>query len=272
MRSAVLCGLLLVSGLVSTSQAQGLLWRLPETDGTWVRFEGTYSQLIRRPNSTQGDLSLQWRRNVTIKSVGQATGMFKGEEQACRWIELKVETGKTTEGVLDAGPGGVRIYKLLVPESAIRGTVNEPVGRGREIFASYIPFVRGYRKIGDEPEQELTGGVFQLYPTVSLLRHYRDLEGSGGEQPYTVPAGNVSGTPYRGSIVMETPTFRSSNSAEIVRSDELPFGVAKWTATTRTEEKGSTDPRSEFRETGSISEELQAVATGDGAESELLVN
>ncbi len=36
---------------------------------------------------------------------------------------------------------------MLIPESVIRNTVNEPIGGGREIYTSYLPIVKGFRKI-----------------------------------------------------------------------------------------------------------------------------
>lgn len=266
------CPLLFVCLFTADSHAQGLLWKLPETDGTWIRYEGDYTQIVNRPDSPEGNLSLSWRRWVTIKSVGQEQAEFEGKMQPCRWVEIKVETGKTAEGVLDAGPGGNRIYKLLIPESAIRGTVMKPIANEREVLASYLPIVKGYRKLGDEPAVEIPSGIFNLYPVVSLVRHYRNLESAGQQQNFGVAGQNITATQWQGSLVSETPVYRSKSSAELFRSDEMPFGIAKWTATVVTEQKGSTDPRSEYKETATIREELQAVAVGDNAESELLVN
>ena len=264
----------LLTGLVLTfagsAQAQGLIWSLPE-DGKWVRYEGTYTQTVKRPESTQGDLTLTWRRYLTIKSVGREEREYQGKSQACRWIEIKTETGKTTEGVLDAGPGGIRMYKLLVPESAIQGQISQTVGEGREIFNAFIPAVEGYRRIGDEPAQKLTAGVFQLYPLVSLLRHYRQLD-AGEPSNVTVPAGSFQSTNYSGQMVMETPGYRSTNSCVMNRSDEFPFGVVKWTATTKDETKGTAEERSAFTESVTLTEEMQAVSIGEGAESEFLAN
>jgi len=258
-------------GFGTTAQAQGLLWKLPD-DGAFIRYEGTYSQLVHRPDSSEGDLELQWRRNLTIKSVGQEQAEFKGEMQACRWIEFKVETGKTSEGVLDAGPGGIRMYKLLVPESEIRGTIDGPATDDRTLFVSHIPYVKAYRKIGDEGAFELKTGVFQLYPMVSFLRHYRKLTSGDGMQDVNVPAGNFSTTLLNGKTVTETETERSTNTCEMFRSDASPFGVVKWKATTIKERKGTVDPRSAFEEIVILTEELQAVSIGTDAESEFLVN
>lgn len=266
----VICGAILL-GAAASASAQGLIWSLPE-DGQWVRYEGTYTQTVRRPDSTAGDLNLEWRRNILIKSVGAEEAEYQGETRACRWIEIKTETGKTSEGVLDAGPGGVSMYKLLVPEMAIRGTVNEPVGNGRELFVSHIPVVKGYRRVGDEGAQEIPVGVFQVYPLVSLLRHYRELADSGATQSISVPAGEFECVEFKGQLVTETTSYRTTSSCEIFRSDAIPFGVVKWTAAAVTETKVTADERTAFTEDTVLKEELQAVSTGSGAESEFLVN
>lgn len=270
MKSLVLIGGIVLA-LAGTTQAQGLIWSLPE-DGTWVRYEGTYSQTIKRPESTQGDLTLTWRRYLTIKSVGREDHEYQGQVQPCRWIELKTETGKTTEGVLDAGPGGIRMYKLLVPESEIRGTLNKPAGDNRQLFVAFLPAVKAYRRIGDEPAQEMDPALFQVYPLIALLRHYPDLEAQGDAAPLSVPAGEFQATTLVGNLSMETSAYRSTNQCLMNRSEGFPFGVVKWTATTVDETKGTTDPRSEFTEAVTLKEEMQAVSVGDGAESEFLLN
>ena len=50
---------LAVSFWSSSASAQGLLWKLPEGEKTWCRYEGTYKQTMRRPNSAEGDLTLE---------------------------------------------------------------------------------------------------------------------------------------------------------------------------------------------------------------------
>ena len=49
-------------------------------------------------------------------SVQSEMATFRGQEQPCRWIEIKVVTGHPSE-VGIRGP--VRIYKVLVPEAII---------------------------------------------------------------------------------------------------------------------------------------------------------
>lgn len=287
MRGCLACTCLFVSMLFAGQDAvaQGLLWNLPP-DGTQVRYEGTYEQTIRRPNSTEGDLTLSWRRNLLIKSVGQETveydldssgriesgnelDMWGLDESAipCRWLEFRVDTGRVVEGIIDAGPGGIRIYKILVPEAAIRGEIDDLEG----IFLSHLPIVKGYRKLGDQPTQEMESPVFQLYPVISLIRHFPDLPEQPGTQPIDVGGvGTVTASAVKGEMVTETGTSRSTNTAEIWSSAEMPFGVVQWTAKAVNEQKNPTTPRSAFQESVVLSEELTAVEVSTGAESDLI--
>lgn len=284
MRGCLAGSILLLSLAVPHAQvrAQGLIWNLPP-DGTQVRYEGTYEQTIRRPNSTQGDLTLSWRRNLLIKSVGQETvehdldgsGAIEAANQwgldesalVCRWIEFRVDTGRVVEGIIDAGPGGIRIYKILVPEAVVRGEIRDSEG----IFLSHLPIVRGYRKLGDQPTQEMESPVFQLYPVLSLIRHFGELTEQPGTQPIDVGGvGSVTASAVEGAMVTETSTSRSSNTAEIWHSAEMPFGVVQWSAEAINEQKNPTETRTTFRESVVLSEELTAAEVSTGAESDLI--
>jgi len=252
------------------AQAQGLLIRLPAEDGVGVRYEGKYKQLVKRPNSVQGDSTIEWNRQLKISSVGKEEAEFQGKMQPCRWIEFKVQTGHAKEGAIDAGPGSVRIYKVLIPESVVRNTVNEPIAEGREIYTSFIPIVKGFRKFGDETAQPIDPPVLQIFPALSQLQHYRNLAQAGDPAELQIPVPNVSATLFKGSLTTESTTRRTTNSAEIYRSDSIPFGIAKWTAKTTTEEKPRTAVRTEFTLTSEITEEMSAFELISGAESELI--
>jgi hypothetical protein len=262
------------AGLWSGAEAlaQGLVWNLPE-DGAWVKYEGKYRQVIRRPQSTEGDLTLEWDRYLDIKSVGREDATHdldhdgKNVTEPCRWLEFKIVTGKIVEGIPDAGPGATVIYKVLVPESAIDGKLADD----ESIFKAYLPVVKGFRKLGDEPAQPLAAEVLYLYPNLSLLRHYRELETAATGQSAQVPkVGEVSGSLMRGRSAMETGTQRSRNEAEFLLSPQMPFGPISWKATTVTEQKNLTDPRSQFQESMALTEELEVADSGTGAESELV--
>ncbi len=253
-------------GLLAAGEAdaQGLIWNLP-ADGSWVRYEGTYSQLVRRPESAEGDLQLEWTRHLTIKSVGSVEEEFQGQTQPCRWLEIKVTTAQEA-AVLEPGPGGERLYKILVPERAIQGRVNDEAG----ILVSFLPVVRGYRKIGDEAPQPIESGVFQIYPLVSYLRHYRELRAeSTTPAEVDIPLNAVAAVEYRGAMTVESTQTRSANEATLWRSDDVPFGLAKWIVRDTREEKHPSQPRDQFRETMEVSVEMSAHETGNDATSEL---
>ena len=272
--SIAACAACLLAAFPQTASAQGLLWNLP-ADGAWVRYEGTYRQVVRRPESTEGDLTLQWQRNLEIKSVGQEEATHDLDHdgtpvtEMCRWLEFKIVTANFVEGVPDPGPGATRIYKVLVPESYIDGQIADDEG----IYRSYIPVVKGFRKLGDEPAAPLESEVLQIYPNLSLMQHHRDLQTDGAEQSADVPTvGAVTVNVLKGTLEMETGTNRSTNESEAWRSvsGDMPFGIVKWTAKTIIEEKNPTEPRSAFQQSVELTEELTAVQIGTEAESELI--
>lgn len=266
-----LCGVL--AFLCGTASAQGLIRNLPK-DGTWVKYEGTVTQETKRPDSNEGDLKLEWRRTLTIKSVGTEQAEYRGQTVPARWLELSVETGLAKEGVLEAGPGGVQVYKILVPESAVTGENFEVVVGERKAFISHLPVIKGLRKSGDAAVEEVTAGVFQLYPFVSLMQHYPEKTVSESTEQVTFQAGSfqagsLSLKVEKGSRVTETAMTRVTTNSEVSLAPQLPFGVFKWTSTTVTEQKGSTDLRSDFQPATTVTEVMLATATGDGAESVL---
>ncbi len=116
------CAGLFAGSLDRAAEAQGLIVRLPK-DGAWVRFEGTVKQVEFRPDAPEGDISMEWIEHLTIKSVGREQAVFHGKQVPCRWIEIKVVTGKPSESGVEAGPVGERIYKILVPEERVTGAV-----------------------------------------------------------------------------------------------------------------------------------------------------
>jgi hypothetical protein len=265
--------------------AQGLIWNLPD-DGTQVKYEGTYEQVINRPESVQGRLTLTWDRNLWIKSVGQETVEFdidgsgdieSGENTnawgldesalVCRWLEFRVETRPPD---IEEAPVGTRIYKILVPEAAIRGEIEDIEG----VFLSHMPIVKGFRKLGEQPVQELESPAFQLYPLVSLLRHFGELNELAGTQPFDVRnQGSVTAAAVEGEMETESTTSQSNSTATIWYSAEMPFGPVEWEAVVTNKQKNSTEARSVFDELVplvTLTEKLRAVEVSTGAESDLI--
>ena len=249
-------------------RAQGLLWSLPP-DGTWVRYEGEYRETEFRPNAAEGDEVLSWDTQLTIKSVGTEKAAFEGREQPCRWIEFKIVTGKTIEGVIDPGPVGARIYKVLVPESRITGQPSYL----DDIPVSFIPIVAGYRQVGNQPLEPIQSGVLQIYPNISLLQNYKakDIQQVSDQPvPAEVAVGPVNAMLYKAAQRLESPTSRSLNEAELWRSDDVPFGLARWKVRVARERKDSAAPRSDFKPAAEFSVEMKAAEKGTNAQSELV--
>ncbi len=278
MKQLVWTALVLTAAVVPAPRAfaQGLLWAIPEVEGRWVRYEGTYTQVIKRPNDPTGDLKLNWTRHLTIKALQAEEGIIDGRPVACRWVELKVITGPVKEGIIDAGPGGIRIYKILVPIELIRRVQiaeDQTVLDTNLVVATHVPIAKGYRKIGNESPAPLDTNVFQIFPALTVLQHYRQLTLVGVED---VPLRNetVSAHHYRGERVTEDAFTRSTNVADLWRSDSpsVPFGVVKWQVQLTVERKDSTEPRSAFTPLSEVTEEMSTAEVGDAAESELVID
>lgn len=251
-----------------TASAQGLIWKLPEQDGEWVRYEGTVTQIEARPESAEGNMTLSWVKHVTIKSVGQESADYRGQSTPCRWIEIKVQTGKTSAAGVNTGSVGERIYKVLVPEAEVLGNWVD----GENLPVSYLPIVRGYRKTNDKDPtpREITSGILQVYPVVALIRHYRTM--TPGDVPETVRVGQqeVTASTLQGSIELESPRVRVLHETTLYRSDEMPFGLARWTVKITEEVKGEVDQRSEFQFASEVTVDMTARETGTDARSELV--
>jgi len=253
---------------LASAQAQGLIWKLPEQDGEWIRYEGTVSQIEARPESAEGNMTIEWVKHVTIKSVGKEDGEFRGETTPCRWIEIKVQTGKTSAAGVNTGSVGERIYKVLVPEKEIVGHWQDSKG----LPVSYLPIVKGYRKTNDKDPtpREITSGILQVYPVVAMIRHYGTMTTSDVEEPVRVGQQDVATKTLTGSIELESRRIRVLHETTLYRSDEMPFGLARWTVKMTEENKGEVDPRSEFQFASEVSIDMTARETGTDARSELV--
>ncbi len=255
--------------LTSPASAQGLIWSLPE-DGTEIRYEGTYKQVDNREQAGEANLTMDWIRHLTIKSVGKEMADIDGQSVPCRWIELKLITGKPSAAGIDPGPVGTRIYKVLVPENRVIGNTSDAAG----IPMSYLPIVKGYKRVGDQQKDPVAikGKVLHVYPVLTWMRHYKKLVGDSGQsEDPQVGIGPVSATKLTADVQLESRTDRSRHSAEIWRSKDVPFGLAKWTVTIEREKKFNTEDRTEFKPTSKITIEMKAAEVGKNATSELNV-
>lgn len=266
-RNFILTALIALSvslGFQSASYSQGLIWSLPE-DGTWVRYEGDYQQLIYRPDSTDGDLKLSWLRHLEIRSVGKVIEKFQEKDTPCRWVEFETTTGKEEAGQVKPGPGGHRIYKVLIPEDSLPMILDS----GEQPALEFLPIVRGYRKIGDQEPQKLDSGVLQVYPTISLLRHSRSWNSASETTDQDTPAGQFQAVERKSDLTLESPTSRSVNKTQLWTSKTAPFGPVKWTVTIARESKDSNQDREEFKRESEITITMTANETGDRAQSKI---
>jgi hypothetical protein len=276
MRLARICAFSLAALVVASTwqaaTAQGLIVTLPKQDGAWVRYEGTVKQVEFRPDAAEGDISMEWIQQLTIKSVGSETATFHGKQIPCRWLEIKVVTGKASESGIESGPVGERIYKVLVPEERVIGKLED----GKKIPFSFLDIIKGFRKTGGQVSP-LPPGSLQVFPLVAPVMHYEAEEVAGREHEEITlpgPGGAVKTEKFKAKRVIESATERSVNEAEVWRGDgtTVPFGIVRWTVKTQLERKDSTQPRQSFKPLTQMTVEMTAHEWGTGAKSDLTGN
>ena len=246
---------------------QGVVTQLPE-DGSWVRYEGTYSQVEFRPETAAGKVEiLPWIEHVTIKSVGNETGTYRDEEVPCRWIEVKIERGRERDGKIDTGLTGLEIYKVLIPEEAVIADNKDEDG----VPISFLPLVKGFRKVGKADPKPLAEPALQLYPLGILVGYYRELSVVEEDVDAEVGLGPVKAKKLQGQINIERPNSRTRQESTIWKSPDVAFGVAKWSATLTREIKDGQSPRVDFKPVSEVKIEMQAKEAGHDAKSDLNV-
>ncbi|MEK6257690.1 MAG: hypothetical protein AABP62_03635 [Planctomycetota bacterium] len=244
--------------------AQGVVCQLPP-DGTWVRFEGTYAQTEIRPDSAEGKLDIApWIEKVWIKSVGSEMAEYKGEMTSCRWIEIKIDRGREKEGNIDTGLTGSEIYKVLIPESVV---ISDNVDKDG-VPISYLPLVKGFRKVGKADPKPLTEPALQLYPLGILVGYYRELKVvEEGVDPEVGIEAVKKATQLQGQVSIERSSSRTVQESVLWKSADMPFGVARWSAKITREIKDAQEPRDSFKPVSEVTIEMKAKETGtEGAE------
>jgi hypothetical protein len=244
------------------AMAQGLIFELPE-DGSLVEYEGTLTQGV----SADDENPLSWDCELSIKSVGKTDEVFEGVMQPCRWIEIRTMTGKSGAAGLDPGLIGSRIYKVLVPESKIIADNVDGIGIPNEM----LPILRGWRRIGEDKEQQIRTSALRFYPTITLLTTYPEITtiSTNAVPEIKLQSPQISAVHRNGNVVLESPTSRSTNTADFWVSKDVPFGLARWTVTITTEKKDLTAPRSDFQTTVVKTLDMQLRRIDSNAESEL---
>ena len=248
--------------------AQGVVCKLP-ADGSWVRYEGTYTQTEIRPELATGQIDIEpWTEHVTIKSVGQETAEYRKADTSCRWIEIKIERGRVRDGKVDTGVTGLEIYKVLIPETAVITDNVDAEG----VPVSFLPLVKGYRKVGKAEPKALTEPALQLYPLGILVGYFRELKLVAEDvDPEVGPAiGSIKANQWDGEVTIERPSNQTIQKSSIWKSDEIPFGVAKWKSEMERLTKDAQAPRETFKPMTKVLVEMTAQEMGDDAKSELI--
>lgn len=248
--------IVLLTLLPATCVAQGLIYNLPEP-GSYVIYEGDVTQVEARPNTPEGSEELKWIRRMTITAFGTERATYRGREEDCQWIEIEVTTGVRTETGPERGLVGARVYKVLVPKSAVVGTPRD----SRGVHVSMLPIVKGYKRLGQGETKAIRAGALRIYPSISMLAHYRDPQNAGANDP-GVAFGAIQATKYLGSVNMERRTSRTTNSAEYWISKDVPFGLARWKVNVTRDVKGQTDDRAAFKQVSRLTIEMKAQEKG----------
>ncbi|MBL4884450.1 MAG: hypothetical protein JKY95_07935 [Planctomycetaceae bacterium] len=251
--------------ITSNVQAQGLLWNLPES-GTWVRYAGEYRQETLRPQSEEGDLTLQWQRELEIRCLERTQAVYQGKEQTCVWLEFEIVTGQQVDGQLEAGPGSKREYKILVPESVVIGekTLSAKIPQG------FIPIVEGYRKIGNGKVEPMQAKVFQVFPVISQVLINEDAK-VAAQEDVSVPTGAHQTDRIECTSAIEDASSRTGNVTQLWVSKNAPFGPVKWSVRIDRETKNAVDKRDQFKKHAEITVQMEAVQTGNDAVSKVVV-
>lgn len=253
----------------STADAQGLLWSIPSEEGAYVRYFGDMKQVEERPDSARGPLETTWQTELTIKALGTEEAIYKSKKTLCRWLEFKNVIGHQSATGIDAGPYGVRFYKVLVPESAIVGKILDD----RNLPVILVPVVKGFQKSGNKPVQPVAENVLTFYPLLGLFAYYPSLTPVGDQaETISLPQlGDVAARHYSGVETLQSSTSRSVNEGEIWITDDIPFGWANYKAKIVREQKDRLAPIEAFKKQTEIVISMSAVEKGSGARSELLV-
>ncbi len=265
-RTGLLCGWVCgLAMLTSSAQGEGVIWQLPP-DGTWVRLEGTYSQTEARPDSPAGKLEIKpWIERVRISSVGEEMAEFEGETVPCRWLEIKVERGRERDGQIDTGLTGLQIYKVLIPTTKVLPTTVDDDG----VPVSFLPVIKGYRRIGKSDVKPMTEKALQLYPLAILTGYYRQENVVASDEDPEAGIGAVKAEKIETKLTIERRSSRTIQETTVWRSAEVPFGIARYSAKLIRETKDEGQSRDDFKPASEVIVDLKAQESGDGATSEV---
>ena len=112
--------------------------------------------------------------------------------------------------------------------------------------------------------------MLQIYPTISLVRHYRKLVDQGPED-LQIGIGEIAANRLSGRHQAQSRTTRTVHEAELWRSADVPFGLARWQVKITRYKKQANDPRDRFQLKTETLVVMEAKERGADADSDLAV-
>ena len=158
---------------------------------------------------------------------------------------------------------------MLVAEPAVTGKAADAQG----LPVAFLPIVEGYVKEGEASPRKLEAGLFQPYPTLTLLMNYKpnEIQASGEAELVAVPAGQFKAAPYAAQATQESPRGRTVNKATLFVSPDMPFGLVRWTATVARAAKDTNEPRAAYAPASQIESTMEAREIRQGARAIMTV-
>jgi hypothetical protein len=154
---------------------------------------------------------------------------------------------------------------VLVPEPAILADpVVEP-----GVPIGYLPIVKGARQIGQGEPKPLAEPALKLYPLALLFAYCRDFKVEEQNVDPMVGLGAVSTNKLVGTSISERDSSQTKLETQVWVGEDVPFGVAAWSAKITRSIKDAQQPRDAFKPLTEVVVELKARETGADAQSEV---
>ncbi len=204
---------------------------------------------------------------VTYEAVADASGSINSTSAGKTnfWDQVANLFGASPP--VDTGLTGLTIYKVLVPTTKVLFNAVDDDG----VPVSFLPIVKGYRKIGKSEPKEMTQPALQLYPLAVLAGYYRDEQITGTDDDPEAGIGAIKADKLQATIAIERNSSRTVQETTIWRSKEVPFGIARYDAKIIREVKDEQQSRDDFKPLSEVVISLKAQEAGEDAKSELAV-
>ena len=109
-----------------------------------------------------------------------------------------------------------------------------------------------------------------IVPTIALVTYYPGLAADGDQsEKMQIGGAEVTARLFKGTRVFQQTTSRSTNTASLWLSDDVPFGLARFQVTLTQEQKELVATADEFKRASLTEVDMSVVATGGDARSEL---